>query len=178
MALGLILVAGLTYLVLKRHHENSVAAARDPSGPVATATTRTRLSPAHAHHRHRRQAAGANPSDVLGLPPGTVPQGLNASGRTGSGDPHRLTVTISGADPLGHVYYIIPTSAQYRRGSAAVSSTSWALHTTVWGSPKYAVAGVQANYLGTPVSCTITVDGHVTDHRTSRGPFSVIWCVG
>lgn len=178
VALGLALVVGLIYVAVHRQQEGSEPVAVDPAGPSAT------TSPAkhHPHHRHKHQHLVATTASAPGLggglPAGGAPVGLLGHGFVGHGPHHSLTATVSGGDPLGRVYYIIPTSNEYRRGYHDTYATSWSLSTTVWGSPRYAVVGVQANYKGTPVSCTISVDGHVTDHRTSRGPYSVIWCVG
>lgn len=176
VVLSLALVVGLIYLAIQRQHEGSEPVAVDPAGPATRTPSTTSKHPKHRQHHHR-VATTANGASVSGLPAG-VPVGLLGHGFVGQGPHHSLTATVSGGDPLGRVYYIIPTSSEYRRGYHDTAATSWSLNTTVWGTPRYAVVGVQANYKGTPVSCTISVDGHVTDHRTSHGPFSVIWCVG
>lgn len=91
---------------------------------------------------------------------------------------HQLTVTVTSRAPLGFVGYHIPTSLRDSYGTAKNVGTSWSMTTTVYGSADYARLWAQAGYRGEPVTCTITVDGKVTERRSTQGPYGELFCQG
>lgn len=108
---------------------------------------------------------------------GTQLGGLEGKGSNSSLEPHRLTVRLFSSGPVGHVVYIIPTSKN-DRGSTVVTASSWSMSTTVYGPPDYAAVFGQGAHDGRTVTCEITVDGKVTERRTTKGPYGAMWCVG
>lgn len=104
--------------------------------------------------------------------------GLGGSGYTGRYNGHSLTFTVTSEDPIGTWGYIVPTSTDHSYGLDETTRTSTSVTTTVYGPPAYARVFVQAGYEGTAITCTITVDGRVTDQRTARGRYVQAMCQG
>jgi hypothetical protein len=107
-----------------------------------------------------------------------VPPGLQGAGDYSQLPKHKLTVTMSTEGVLGTVAWIIPTSVENHEGTAVVRGGSWSLSTTVYGNPDYAVVFAQQGRVDQPVHCTITVDGRVTERRSTQGAYSAMWCEG
>lgn len=91
---------------------------------------------------------------------------------------HSINLRVTSSAPIGTVGYVIPTSTYHSRGVVKNVGTFWTLSTTVYGSPDYAQIFFQAGAQGFPVTCTITVDGHVTEHRSTEGPYGQMVCQG
>lgn len=91
---------------------------------------------------------------------------------------HRVTLRASSAEPIGTVGYVVPTS--YRNSSGIVKKVgrSWQISVIAYGDPDYAQLFLQAGALGAPVTCTITVDGKVTERRSTEGPYGQLICQG
>ena len=107
-----------------------------------------------------------------------VPPGLQGAGDYSQLPKHHLTVTMSTKGVLGTVAWIIPTSVENHEGTAVVRSGSWSLSTTVYGNPDYAVVFAQQGRVDQPTTCVITVDGRVTERRSTKGAYSAMWCEG
>lgn len=104
--------------------------------------------------------------------------GLEGSGGTNGLPRHRVTITMTSSAPIGGVGYIVPTSLNDYYGIAKDVGRSWSLSTVVYGDPDYAQAFSQASARGNPITCTITVDGRVTDRRSTEGPYGQMFCQG
>lgn len=91
---------------------------------------------------------------------------------------HHLTLSARSEAPIGTVGYLIPTSLRKSSGIVKKVQNSWGLSTTVYGDPDYAQIFVQAGARGYPIICTISVDGHVTEHRATEGPYGRMICQG
>jgi hypothetical protein len=91
---------------------------------------------------------------------------------------HSLTLRVTSEAPIGTVGYIVPTSLRNSSGIIKNVKTAWSLTTTAYGDPDYAQIFVQAGARGFPITCTITVDGHVTEHRSTEGPYGQMVCQG
>lgn len=109
--------------------------------------------------------------------------GLSAMGLPGTGADrhlprHHILLHVSSEQPIGTVGYIMPTSLRESSGIVKNVGRSWSLTSTVYGDPDYAQVFVQAGYRGFPITCTITVDGHVTDRRSTEGPYGEMICQG
>ncbi|MGO4258710.1 hypothetical protein [Marmoricola sp. RAF53] len=91
---------------------------------------------------------------------------------------HRLELSVTSEAPIGVVGYVIPTSLRTPTGVAKKVGTSWHLSTTVYGSPDYAQLFMQAGARGYPITCTIKVDGKVTERRSTDGPYGQLVCQG
>jgi hypothetical protein len=70
----------------------------------------------------------------------------------------------------------VPTSRDHRSGKRTDLAESWSLATTVYGKPDYAQLFTWTGPEGYPITCTITVDGHVTARLTTHGPWGKIFC--
>lgn len=104
-----------------------------------------------------------------GIPGGSVAQNLPR---------HSITLRVTSAAPIGTIGYLMPTSLRNSRGVVKNVGTSWSLSSTVYGSPDYAQIFVQAGARGFPITCTITVDGRVTEQRATEGPYGQMVCQG
>jgi len=91
---------------------------------------------------------------------------------------HTLTLRVTSEAPIGTVGYIVPTSLRKSSGIIKNVQNSWSLTTTAYGDPDYAQVFVQAGARGFPITCTILVDGHVTEHRSTEGPYGQMVCQG
>jgi hypothetical protein len=91
---------------------------------------------------------------------------------------HTVTMTASSEAPIGTVGYIVPTSLRKSSGIVKNVNTYWTLTTTAYGDPDYAQMFLQAGPRGFPITCTITVDGHTTEHRATEGPYGQLVCQG
>ena len=121
------------------------------------------------------QAPGLEAGNFPGL---GAPPGLSGEGMSQSLPSHRMTLRLTSPNPIGWTGYIIPTSTQHPEGSSFVEGNSWSLSTTVYGDPDYGVVFLQAGADGRPATCEITIDGQVTDRRTTKGPYGTVWCQG
>lgn len=91
---------------------------------------------------------------------------------------HRIVLRVTSSQPIGTVGWIMPTSLNESSGVKKNAGTSWSLTSTVYGDPDYAQIFVQAGARGYPVTCTITVDGKVTEQRSTEGPYGQMLCQG
>lgn len=91
---------------------------------------------------------------------------------------HHVVMTITSQAPIGTIGYVVPTSLHNSSGIVKNVGTFWSLATTAYGDPDYAQLYMQAGARGYPVTCTITVDGHVTEHRSTEGPYGQLICQG
>lgn len=91
---------------------------------------------------------------------------------------HHVELSVTSAAPIGTVGYIVPTSLHESHGIDRNVGTSWSLSTIAYGRPDYARIWVQAGPRGEPVTCTITVDGRVTAHHSTDGPYGQMMCQG
>ena len=80
--------------------------------------------------------------------------------------------------PIGTVGYVMPTSLRHSSGTVKNVGLSWSLNSTVYGSPDYAQIYVQAGARGFPITCTVIVDGKVTERRSTEGPYGQMVCQG
>jgi hypothetical protein len=87
-------------------------------------------------------------------------------------------LSMTSAAPIAYVGYIVPTSLDHSTGTVTSPGTSWSLTTTAYGPPDHAQLFSLAGPAGVPVTCTITVDGRVTETRTTSGPYDQLFCQG
>lgn len=136
-----------------------------------------------------RPAPGASPGAGLDgdVPPGILAgmgsplgegAGFGGDGFTLNNKPKKLVISARSSVSVRGVGYIIPTSAESSYGTAEVSGRTWSLSTDVYGGPDYARVWIQAGYEGVPITCTVSVDGRVTDTRTTSGRYGIAMCQG
>ncbi|WP_311210189.1 MULTISPECIES: hypothetical protein [unclassified Aeromicrobium] len=106
------------------------------------------------------------------------PTGLSGSGGVLNVRAHRITLSVRSSDPIGVVGYNIPTSRDRPSGVVRGVGRSWSLSTRVYGRPDYAQMFLQAGPASVSMTCTITVDGKVTEQRTTTGPYGQLFCQG
>lgn len=91
---------------------------------------------------------------------------------------HRVVMTVTSSSPIGTVGYVVPTSLNESSGVVRNVRTRWSLTTTAYGDPDYAQLFMQADARGHEITCTITVDGRVTERQTTQGPYARLICQG
>jgi hypothetical protein len=138
-----------------------------PPSPGASLGSPSPSKP-HAKHPHKKGhgkqvvVPGGGPTLTLGSGGGS---GLSFSGG------HTMVVHVESAEPIGVIGYLSPTSPDLSYGTAKNVGRSWTVRTTVAGPPKYAIIWIYGAKDGTPVSCSITLDGKVADRETTKGPY-------
>lgn len=128
-------------------------------------------------HTGAKRVAG-DPRTGTGAPSGAGAPGLRGAGWSISAPAHQLVLQVRSSAPIGEIGYVVPTSADHYSGRVSHAGMSWRMSTTVYGRPDYARVWIQAGERGTPVTCTILVDGHVTDQRSTTGPYGASMCQG
>lgn len=104
--------------------------------------------------------------------------GLGGTGGTLGLPPRAVTISVSSSVPLGTVGYIVPTSPDNSYGLRKNVGASFSVSMTAYGDPDYAQVFAQSGPAGAPVTCTITVNGRVTEQRTTAGPYGQLFCQG
>lgn len=115
---------------------------------------------------------GAASGDALSLP------GLSGGSLYKYLPKHSITLRVTSQAPIGTVGYVMPTSLKESSGVVKNAGTSWSISSTVYGNPDYAQIFVQAGARGFPITCTIVVDGAVTEQRSTEGPYGQMVCQG
>lgn len=92
--------------------------------------------------------------------------------------PLDLRITVTSADPIGTVGWVIPMSKEKPSGQAGGVGRSWSLSTTVYGKPDYARVFLQAGPTGAPITCVISINSTVTERRATVGPYGALMCQG
>lgn len=104
--------------------------------------------------------------------------GLQGEGATISIPTHRVTMSAQSDQPILVLGYLVPTSKDASYGRVREPGRSWSRSTTVYGPPDYAQIFLQSGPNATTISCTVTVDGRVTEQRTATGPYAQLFCQG
>lgn len=90
---------------------------------------------------------------------------------------HVLVLSVRSAVPIGTVGYLVPTSPNHNYGTARQVGTRWSMRTTVTGKPYYTALFIQAGATGSPVTCSISLDGKVVDTKSTTGAYGRQVCV-
>lgn len=104
--------------------------------------------------------------------------GLKGQGGITSFPKHNIVLQLTSASPISYAGYLVPTSQDRSYGVSRNPGTSWSLSTIGYGPPDYAQIFSAAGRYGATVTCTVTVDGRVTDRRSTDGPYSQLFCQG
>lgn len=113
------------------------------------------------------------------LPPYTITPAEPGGFVFASVPEHTLVITVTSTEPVPGVGYLIPTSQDHSYGIVKNPGvTHWTLTTKVIGKPYYAAVFIQADARGTPLTCTISVDGVMRDRQTTSGGHGRKVCVG
>lgn len=119
-------------------------------------------------------ADGQPKGGMAGLPTAGVP-GLTGEGFTKDADPHQVTVQVTSNAPMVYAGWRVPSAGKKGGGKA---SEGFKVTVTGYGPPDWAQIFVTAGPGGRTTTCTITVDGEVTEHRVSKGPYGSLFCQG
>lgn len=105
--------------------------------------------------------------------------GLSGNGGILGIPKHTVVMRITSSSPIAYVGWVMPTSIDNdTTGTVKGLGTSWSLTKRGYGPPDYAQLFSIESPGGTPVTCTITVDGRVTESRTTTGPYDQLFCQG
>lgn len=181
---ALVLLAALM-MVLKGHGQGSRSSELNTPG----ATSSVPLAQRHKSHRTAKDAgakksaaaqAGASAANGLAGSTGkwSGMPGLPGGSLYASLPKIHITLAVRSAAPIGILGYVIPTSVDHPSGKVTGVGRSWSLQTIGYGKPDYARIFLQANTIGTPITCTITVNGRVTEQRSTEGPYGRLMCQG
>lgn len=94
------------------------------------------------------------------------------------GSQHTVVLSVHSSAPVGRVGYIVPTSPSASYGDVTVHGTTWTLTTQAFGKPAYALIFIQTGQAGTPITCSVTVDGHLSNTETTSGEYGRQVCLG
>jgi hypothetical protein len=122
--------------------------------------------------------ANAFDPNALSLPPYTITPPARPGFTFATPAEHRIVLAASSRHAIGRVGYLAPTSPDHASGDVKHVGRQWAVHTTVSGSPYYALVFVQAGADGTPITCSITLDGKVLSRKSTSGAYGRQVCVG
>jgi hypothetical protein len=109
---------------------------------------------------------------------GQISTGLAGEGRSADIGEHRVVLRAWSRKPMAFTAWFVPTRPGAKRGGTRLPGRSWTMTTTAFGGPDYAQLYLQTDVTGEPVHCSITVDGRLTDRRTTKGPYGTIMCQG
>jgi hypothetical protein len=146
---------------------------RPPSKPVSPPSAS--MSPAAEEQSATVDGLVRRPISMQGR--SSLP-GLSGTGGIRSLRPRVIRLSATSSEPIGVVGYFVPTSRDRPSGTARGVGRSWSLTTRVYGNPDYAQMFLQAGPSGATITCTITVDGTVTERRSSSGPYGQLFCQG
>ncbi|REK70787.1 hypothetical protein DX116_16985 [Aeromicrobium endophyticum] len=180
MVVGLLVIAGVAASLLLGHggstpKDDVRVAVPSTEPPEYSATDDLGLAdqdvdrPATAPARPGTTFPGAGVPDL---------KGLRGEGGILGLPREKVVLTMTSAAPIAYVGYIVPTSLDHSTGTVTSPGTSWSLTTTAYGPPDYAQLFSLAGPAGVPVTCTITVNGRVTETRTTSGPHDQLFCQG
>jgi hypothetical protein len=161
---------------------------RDDAGGSAHATDRpTNQSPETAGPKRKKKAKGdasAEPQAATDAPGagwagnGELPPGLGGDGGGVDIPRFALRVTVTSSEAIRTVGLQVPTSDSHKSRVYQGVGTSWSVQTRVYGKPDYARVFLQAGPSGAAITCVITVDGRVTERRSTSGPYGATMCQG
>lgn len=127
------------------------------------------------HHRHKGSGNGVVSNPVQRLRSVLPDNPLN---HLRGGQLHEVTISVSSAGPMPVIGYLVPTGMGSAYGTASGHRSPWSLHEQALGSGYLAAVFIQAGRDGTPVRCTVNVDGKVTSSETTSGGYGRAICLG
>ncbi len=117
-----------------------------------------------------------------GLPPlgSSFNGGFGLAGEGGIVGLPKMTIELrmTSSAPIPYVGYVVPTSLNDSSGADKNPGTNWSRRMIGYGKPDYAQLFSISGPAGIPITCTITVNGKVTEKRTTTGPYDQMFCQG
>lgn len=153
------------------HHDADAPGASGHAAPVPSASPSPSAEPAAA-------PANAFDPNALSLPPYTITPPPAPGFAFATPAEHHIVLAASSRHAIGRVGYLAPTSPDHPSGDVKHVGRAWTVRTTVTGSPYYALVFVQAGADGTPITCSITLDGKLLSRKSTSGAYGRQVCVG
>jgi hypothetical protein len=91
---------------------------------------------------------------------------------------HQVILTVRSAGSVPILGYLVPTGLRSAYGTVKHPPSHWSLQEQAVGPGYLAAVFIQAGPLGIPVTCTVTVDGKVTNSETTSGQYGGAVCLG
>ncbi len=91
---------------------------------------------------------------------------------------HQLVLNVSSSGPIGVLGYLVPTGLSAPYGSVRTHPRHWSSSQQAIGKGYLAAVFVQTGRDGTPITCSVSVDGKVTNTATTSGPYGRAVCLG
>lgn len=179
VAVAAVLYAAALYLFVQ-----STSGEHDTSAdPASTATASTGASAAEptappTFGSGTADVTGPNATTTRSFPGTTIT--ANEPGGIAILPPSRHTIVlrVESAGTIMRLGYLVPTSQDHPSGDLRNVDAPWSLTTTAYGKPAYAEIFLQTDRSGTPITCTVTVDGKAVSTRTAKGIYAQTVCIG
>jgi len=176
---ALVLLCGLVLVWVVTSGSGTPSAAPTLAVPTATGPSRAPLTIVPKPNASASPTAVPTSLEGAGITGYTsLGDGLKGHSMTASIPGHHIVLSMTSREKLPFLIYYIPTSRDDRGGTLTDLGRTWSVQTTVYGKPDYAQLFTRANWNGTPITCTITVDGRVTARLTTSGPYGKAFCQG
>jgi hypothetical protein len=94
------------------------------------------------------------------------------------GQLHEVTISVSTPGHIEVLGYLVPTGMGSSYGEVHTARHTWSMREQAVGSGYLAAMFVQSDKLGSPLTCTVTVDGKVTNSETTSGSYGRAVCLG
>lgn len=148
----------------------SAAGAVDTSTAVPT-------SPAPSKGKANKQGTGSTlVSDPVGALRSRFPD--NPLNHLHGAGLHQVVISASSRGPMTVVGYLVPTGLGSSYGVVKGHPRSWSISEQALGRGYLAAIFLQTGRDGVPITCTVTVDGKVTNTETTSGGYGRAVCLG
>jgi hypothetical protein len=91
---------------------------------------------------------------------------------------HQVVISAHSAAPITLVGYLVPTGLGPTYGVLKRHPHSWSISEQALGRGYLAAIFIQAGRDGVPITCSISVDGKVTNSQTTSGGYGRAICLG
>jgi hypothetical protein len=134
------------------------------------------ISPGPSASKSKATASG-QPGNVLQTLKDRFPSDNPLNHLHGPGA-HKVVVSASSSEPIAVVGYLVPTGLSSPYDTVKPNARHWSFTEQAVGKGYLAAVFVQAGRSGAPVTCTISVDGTVTNSETTSGGYGRTVCLG
>jgi hypothetical protein len=183
VAAGLVLALVAAFMLLRHRSDDRAGRHDDVIGATTPGTAggslllpKGKKARGNAADRSKNRTGGA--ASVTGRADGFGIDGLPGHSLSAELPVIHIQLSVDAAEPIGVVGYVIPTSHDHTSGKVTGVGRHWSLTTTGYGRPDYARIFVGAGPSGTPVTCTIRINGQITEQRSTKGPYGQMMCQG
>lgn len=174
--LAVVLVVGAIALFVKAYQNTSpnpppVAGIDSTGTPGATSGSSGTGGPG---------APGPSPSSTSALIGGFPTQLTSKLGHDFSNEPgHKVVLTATSSGTIARLGWLVPTADSNQYGDQKGIPRFWSMTFTARGTTgPYGGIFIQTDKTGTPVHCTVSVDGVTKDSQTVSGQFKQGFCYG